>query len=161
MDPKRRTIPTGGAADVPPDDGEAVQDESRDLFLHLTPDRVLESVEAAGLAVNPVCYPLNAYENRVYEVELADRSRVIAKFYRPTRWSAEQILEEHAFVAELAAEELVVAAPAAEAASETAAPAPYAKPELNKYTDMQQLLLADPLHEVEEAGWPRTKDQLG
>lgn len=82
--------------------------ESKDLFLGLTPDRVLESVEAAGLAVNPVCYPLNAYENRVYEVELADRSRVIAKFYRPTRWSAEQILEEHAFVAELADEEIEV-----------------------------------------------------
>ena len=81
---------------------------SGDLFLGLTPDRVLEAVEAAGLPVNPVCYPLNAYENRVYEVELADRSRVIAKFYRPTRWSAEQILEEHAFVAELAAEEIDV-----------------------------------------------------
>lgn len=81
---------------------------SRDLFLRLTPDRVLQAVEDAGLAVNPVCYPLNAYENRVYEVELADRSRVIAKFYRPTRWSAEQILEEHAFVAELAAEEIDV-----------------------------------------------------
>lgn len=66
-----------------------------------------------------------------------------------------------AFVADLAAEELVIAAPAVEPASETSAPVPYAKPELNKYTDMQQLLLADPLHEVEEAGWPRTKDQLG
>ena len=71
---------------------------------------MLEAVEAAGLAVNPVCYPLNAYENRVYEVELADRSRVIAKFYRPTRWSEEQILEEHAFVGELAAEEIDVCA---------------------------------------------------
>jgi Ser/Thr protein kinase RdoA (MazF antagonist) len=79
-----------------------------DLFVGLTPDRVLEAVEAAGLATNPVCYALNAYENRVYEVELADRSRVIAKFYRPTRWSEEQILEEHAFLAELAADELPV-----------------------------------------------------
>jgi Ser/Thr protein kinase RdoA (MazF antagonist) len=79
-----------------------------DLFLGLTPERVLEAVEAAGLATNPVCYPLNAYENRVYEVELADRSRVIAKFYRPTRWSEEQILEEHAFLAELAADEIPV-----------------------------------------------------
>jgi hypothetical protein len=34
---------------------------------------------------------------------------------------------------------------------------PYTKPVLNKYTDMQQLLLADPLHEVQEAGWPHTK----
>ena len=80
-----------------------------DLFVSLTPDRVLEAVEAAGLATNPVCYPLNAYENRVYEVELADRSRVIAKFYRPTRWTDEQILEEHAFLAELDAEEIPVA----------------------------------------------------
>ncbi len=80
-----------------------------DLFVALTPDRVLEAVEAAGLETNPVCYPLNAYENRVYEVELADRSRVVAKFYRPTRWSEEQILEEHAFLAELDAEEIPVA----------------------------------------------------
>jgi hypothetical protein len=71
------------------------------------------------------------------------------------------VAELAAFVAELAAEELVVPAPAAEAASGPSAPVPYEKPVLNKYTDMQQLLLADPLHEVEEAGWPRTKDQLG
>lgn len=66
-----------------------------------------------------------------------------------------------AFVAELAAEELVIPAPSAEAGTDTSAPAAYEKPVLNKYTDMQQLLLADPLHEVEEAGWPRTKEQLG
>jgi Ser/Thr protein kinase RdoA (MazF antagonist) len=79
-----------------------------DLFLALTPDRVLEAVERAGLSTNPVCYPLNSFENRVYEVELCDNSRVIAKFYRPGRWSAEQILEEHRFLAELAAEEIPV-----------------------------------------------------
>lgn len=79
-----------------------------DLFLKLTPDVVLAAVEAGGLSVNPVCYPLNAYENRVYEVELADHSRVIAKFYRPGRWSEEQILDEHRYVAELAAEEVEV-----------------------------------------------------
>lgn len=79
-----------------------------DLFLTLTPERVLEAVEAGGLETNPVCYPLNAYENRVYEVELADRSRMIAKFYRPGRWSEEQILEEHAFLDELDREEIPV-----------------------------------------------------
>lgn len=56
-----------------------------DLFLSLTPERVLEAVEAGGLACNPVCYPLNSFENRVYEVELRDRSRIVAKFYRPGR----------------------------------------------------------------------------
>ncbi|MEM6793704.1 MAG: phosphotransferase, partial [Acidobacteriota bacterium] len=87
--------------------------ESRadDLFLHLTPERVLEAVERAGLETRPVCYPLNSFENRVYEVELGDRSRVVAKFYRPNRWSREQILEEHRMLAELASEELPVCSP--------------------------------------------------
>jgi Ser/Thr protein kinase RdoA (MazF antagonist) len=80
----------------------------RDLFLQLTPERVLEAVEAGGLAVRPVCYPLNSFENRVYEVELADKTRVVAKFYRPERWSQGQILEEHRFLAELDAAEIPV-----------------------------------------------------
>ena len=46
--------------------------EPTDLFLDLTPERVLEAVEAGGTSVRPVCYPLNSFENRVYEVELAD-----------------------------------------------------------------------------------------
>jgi Ser/Thr protein kinase RdoA (MazF antagonist) len=79
-----------------------------DLFLALTPEKVLTAVEAGGLACNPVCYPLNSFENRVYEVELADRSRVVAKFYRPERWSEEQILEEHQFLEDAAAEEIPV-----------------------------------------------------
>jgi Ser/Thr protein kinase RdoA (MazF antagonist) len=79
-----------------------------DLFLALTPERVLAAVEAGGLRCNPVCYPLNSFENRVYEVELEDRSRVVAKFYRPGRWSEEQILEEHQFLDDLAAEEIPV-----------------------------------------------------
>src|SRR3954468_9339783 len=79
-----------------------------DLFLSLTPEKVLAAVEAGGLECNSVCYPLNSFENRVYEVELADRSRVVAKFYRPGRWSEEQILEEPLFLAELAGEEIPV-----------------------------------------------------
>jgi Ser/Thr protein kinase RdoA (MazF antagonist) len=79
-----------------------------DLFLTLTPDRVLAAVEAGGLPCNPVCYPLNSFENRVYEVELADRSRIVAKFYRPGRWSEATILEEHQFLDDLAADEIPV-----------------------------------------------------
>ena len=79
-----------------------------DLFLELTPERVLDAVETGGLAVRPLCYPLNSFENRVYEVELADRSRVVSKFYRPGRWSEARILEEHRFLAELDAEEIPV-----------------------------------------------------
>lgn len=79
-----------------------------DLFLSLTPEKVLQAVEAAGLRCNPVCYPLNSFENRVYEVELEDRTRVVAKFYRPGRWSEEQILEEHLFLKDLAWQEIPV-----------------------------------------------------
>lgn len=87
---------------------ETHSEPATDLFLSITPEKVLAAVESGGLRCNPVCYPLNSFENRVYEVELEDRSRVVAKFYRPGRWSREQILEEHEFVADLAAAEIPV-----------------------------------------------------
>lgn len=82
-------------------------------FLALTPDRVLAAVEAAGITTTGLCYPLNSFENRVYEVELADRTseqstRVVAKFYRPGRWSREQIAEEHELLEELLSAEVPV-----------------------------------------------------
>lgn len=77
------------------------QGHPTDLFLSLTPERVLAAVEAGGLQCNNLCYPLNSFENRVYEVELTDGSRVVAKFYRPGRWNESQILEEHRFLAQL------------------------------------------------------------
>src|SRR5690606_922639 len=54
---------------------------------------------------------LNSYENRVYQVWLEDETPVVAKFYRPARWSDAQILEEHAFAQELAEREIPVVAP--------------------------------------------------
>ena len=79
-----------------------------DLFLELTPEKVLAAVERSGLKTHPVCYPLNSFENRVYEVELSDRSRIVAKFYRPGRWTEAQILEEHQFLDQLVAAEIPV-----------------------------------------------------
>ena len=79
-----------------------------DVFFDLTPERVLAAVELAGLECNNLCYPLNSFENRVYEVELVDQSRVVAKFYRPGRWTRNQILEEHTFLSELDAAEVPV-----------------------------------------------------
>ena len=82
--------------------------DATDLFLQLTPEKVLEAVERSGLQTNPVCYPLNSFENRVYEVELSDKSRIVAKFYRPQRWTEHQILEEHDFLDQLAGAEIPV-----------------------------------------------------
>ena len=80
-------------------------------FFSLTPDRVLDAVEIGGLRCTGRCLPVRAFENRVYEVELEDERRLIVKFYRPGRWSRETILEEHAFLAELAAAEVPVVPP--------------------------------------------------
>jgi len=87
-------------------------------YASLTPDLVLDTLDGAGLRGDGRLLALNSYENRVYQVWLeADDSvqstSVVAKFYRPDRWSDAQILEEHAFVLELAERELPVVAPLA------------------------------------------------
>ena len=80
-------------------------------FFALTPSRVLDAVEVGGLRSTGRCLPLRAFENRVYEVELEDERRLVVKFHRPGRWSREAILNEHAFLSELAAAEVPVVAP--------------------------------------------------
>lgn len=80
-------------------------------YADLTPDLVLDAVAACGLAPDGRLLALNSYENRVWQVGIEDASPVIAKFYRPGRWSDAAIGEEHAFARELAADELPVVAP--------------------------------------------------
>ena len=77
----------------------------------LTPDRVLDAVAACGLQPDGRLLSLNSYENRVYQVWLEDAAVVVAKFYRPGRWSDAQIDEEHDFARELAEREIPVVAP--------------------------------------------------
>jgi Ser/Thr protein kinase RdoA (MazF antagonist) len=90
----------------------------------LTPDTVLDALAGAGFAGDGRLLALNSYENRVYQVWLEaapepQASSVVAKFYRPGRWTDAQILEEHAFAAELAAREIPVVAPVALAGGTT------------------------------------------
>ncbi len=68
----------------------------------LTPDTVIDAVESLGYLSDARILALNSYENRVYQVGIEDETPVIVKFYRPNRWSREQILEEHSFAQELA-----------------------------------------------------------
>lgn len=90
---------------------------TRDLdhgnFFKLTPERVLAAVESSGLLCTGRCIAMNSFENRVYDVELEDdqSSRRIVKFYRPGRWTPEQILEEHQFLADLQAAEIPAIGP--------------------------------------------------
>ncbi|TDR81463.1 serine/threonine protein kinase [Paludibacterium purpuratum] len=79
-------------------------------FAGLTPDTMLDAIESLGLRPSGSLLALNSYENRVYQIGMEDGPPLVAKFYRPERWSDDQILEEHAFVAELAAREIPVVA---------------------------------------------------
>jgi Ser/Thr protein kinase RdoA (MazF antagonist) len=72
---------------------------------------VLDALEAVGLRGDGRLLALNSYENRVYQAVLEDGSSVVAKFYRPYRWSDAQLEEEHAFAQELEEREIPVIAP--------------------------------------------------
>ena len=77
-------------------------------FFSLTPDCLLDALQSVGLYGDGRLLALNSYENRVYQVGIDGGAPVVVKFYRPARWSDEAILEEHAFVAEMAAQEIPV-----------------------------------------------------
>src|SRR5258706_9824431 len=75
-------------------------------YAGLTPDLILNAIDSTGFRTDGRLLALNSYENRVYQVGIEDEKPLIAKFYRPARWTDEQILEEHAFTAELALREI-------------------------------------------------------
>jgi Ser/Thr protein kinase RdoA (MazF antagonist) len=79
-------------------------------YAGLTPDTILDAIESVGVPCTGSILALNSYENRVYQIG-TDDGFVVAKFYRPERWSDDAILEEHAFSLELAASEIPVVAP--------------------------------------------------
>ena len=94
-------------------------DGKTEFFYQLTPELVLDSIEELGFKTTGRCLPLNSMENRVYEIEIhldtpatsASDNFKVAKFYRPGRWSKEQILEEHEYLNDLKNAEIPVIAP--------------------------------------------------
>ena len=123
--------------DAPPRAPESAHGDARDAshphdraegrdhpYSRLTPDCVLDALEEIGYFGDGRLLALNSYENRVYRVNLEEggpdnAKSVVAKFYRPERWSDAAILEEHGFVAELAAAEIPVVPPLADAQGRT------------------------------------------
>jgi Ser/Thr protein kinase RdoA (MazF antagonist) len=79
----------------------------------LTPDCVLDSLASIGLTPDGRLLALNSYENRVYQMWMEEGPPLVAKFYRPGRWSDAQIQEEHEFARELAGREIPIVAPVA------------------------------------------------
>lgn len=88
-------------------------------YANLTPILILDAIESIGYRCSGSLLALNSYENRVYQIGIEDEAPLIAKFYRPQRWSDEAILEEHAFLAELAQAEIPIVAPLARENGET------------------------------------------
>ncbi len=86
------------ASDAPADPGVP--------YAGLTPELMLDALEGAGLRPDGRLLALNSYENRVWQLGIEDAAPVIAKFYRPGRWTDAAILEEHAFVQQLADAEI-------------------------------------------------------
>ena len=85
--------------------------KSENAYKNLSPDDVLNTIDTFGYQTDGRLLALNSYENRVYRVGIADGSSVIAKFYRPQRWSDQAILEEHSFTNELYDLEIPVVPP--------------------------------------------------
>lgn len=85
--------------------------QSEHPFQRLTPTFVMDAVESQGFSCDRRIFALNSYENRVYQVGIDESQPLIAKFYRPGRWSQQQILEEHTFCFELVEHELPIVAP--------------------------------------------------
>ncbi len=110
----------------------------------LNPDMIIDAVESIGYLSDARLLALNSYENRVYQVGIEDAQPIIAKFYRPGRWSEAQIKEEHAFSLELAEAEISVVPPMVDAQGST----------LHSYDDFQFALFA------RRGGYPPELDNL-
>lgn len=88
-----------------------LNDSSNTPYYQLDPDTVIKAVESTGMFCDGRLLALNSYENRVYQVGIEEMVPVIAKFYRPSRWTDDQILEEHQFSLEIAEAEVPLIPP--------------------------------------------------
>jgi Ser/Thr protein kinase RdoA (MazF antagonist) len=85
-------------------------------FSGLQPDFIIDALQQLGLDISSGLTALNSYENRVYQFsawrgDAVQPEKYVVKFYRPQRWNALQLQEEHDFAFELAAAEIPVVAP--------------------------------------------------
>ena len=86
-------------------------DDTLTPFHMLAPDAILDAVESTAYRCDGHITALNSYENRVYQIGIEDAQPVIAKFYRPKRWTDDAIIEEHELTTALAELEIPVIAP--------------------------------------------------
>lgn len=92
---------------------------ANEAYQNLGPDKILDAVESTGLLCDGCIFALNSYENRVYQIGIVDAEPVIAKFYRPARWTDDAIREEQQLTTQLAEHEIPVIGPVVDAEGET------------------------------------------
>ena len=85
--------------------------QSTTPYANLDPSLILDAIDQIGFVCSGSVFALNSYENRVYQVGIESEAPVIAKFYRPGRWTDDAIIEEHQFALELKEHEIPVVAP--------------------------------------------------
>ncbi len=85
--------------------------ENQTPFAQLDPNHIFDAIESLDFLCSGSLIALNSYENRVYQIGIEDAEPLIAKFYRPHRWSSEAILEEHQFSLELVDHEIPIIPP--------------------------------------------------
>jgi len=99
---------------APPDHLVSKPINSSELnYSELSPETILDAIESKGLRCDGRMQALNSFENRVYLIGIEDQPEIVAKFYRPNRWSDEAIIEEHQFSLELLENEIPVVPPIA------------------------------------------------
>jgi Ser/Thr protein kinase RdoA (MazF antagonist) len=94
-----------------PEQDSSSQESLKQDYADLMPETILAAVESLGYETSGRMLALNSYENRVYRCELEEGDALVAKFYRPGRWSDDAIGEEHQFALELVEQEIPVVAP--------------------------------------------------
>ncbi len=86
--------------------------QNKSGFTDLTPDVVHLAVEeASGVYLTGLISPFPSYINRVYEVETEDGEKLVAKFYRPGRWSEAALREEHEYLLDCSVNDIPVVSP--------------------------------------------------
>ncbi len=101
------------------DNNDEAAEVANEAYQNLGPDKILDAVESTGLQCDGCIFALNSYENRVYQIGIVESEPVIAKFYRPARWTDESIREEQQLTIQLAEHEIPVIAPIIDEQGET------------------------------------------
>ena len=144
---------------------------TNEVFRINGPQVIYENIEGEVVLINlqrGAYYSTDQVGAELWELIAAGRSVGVIQAAVKARWNGDAARIEAAvttFLSELLREELIVTEKSAGDGGADLAPdagsaggqPPFQPPVLNKYTDMKDMLLLDPIHDVEETGWPTPK----